>query len=166
MVFHASQRHEGYIRYSMLHSTMLGFDVNADSLCRRNFVSSWDRLRFVSKEDQATEKKNGHVSAQCICEVSYCGTCYYLLKNMLRWTLSCKHERPKTNKHLFSRFIWQIFPPTEVVQDGCDRVRKWCARRLHDRTMARKHTIVMAVQTILKQVSEYRRGGGNGPRRV
>lgn len=45
-----------------------------------------------------------------------------------------------------------IHPPTEVVQQGCDRVRSWCHRRMHDRVMARQHTIVMTVQDILKQV--------------
>lgn len=47
----------------------------------------------------------------------------------------------------------QVYPPTEVVQEGCDRVRKWCSRRMHDRVMARRHTIVMAVQDILRQVT-------------
>eukprot|EP00752_Nemacystus_decipiens_P010775 g9584.t1 len=47
-----------------------------------------------------------------------------------------------------------VYPPSEVVQQGCDRVRKWCYRRMHDRMLARQHTIVMAVQDILKQISE------------
>lgn len=45
-----------------------------------------------------------------------------------------------------------VYPPTEVVHQGCDRVRTWCYRRMHDRILARQHTIVMAVQDILKQV--------------
>lgn len=45
-----------------------------------------------------------------------------------------------------------VYPPAEVVHQGCDRVRTWCSRRVHDRVMARQHTIVMAVQDILKQV--------------
>eukprot|EP00903_Cladosiphon_okamuranus_P016231 g14974.t1 len=47
-----------------------------------------------------------------------------------------------------------VYPPTEVVDQGCDRVRKWCYRRMHDRILARQHTIVMAIQDILKQIKE------------
>lgn len=49
-----------------------------------------------------------------------------------------------------------VYPPTEVVHQGCDRVRTWCSRRRHDRMLARQHTIVMAVQDILKQVDSIR----------
>ena len=45
-----------------------------------------------------------------------------------------------------------VYPPNEVIHQGCDRVRKWCYRRMHDRLLARQHTIVMAVQDVLKQV--------------
>ncbi|CAM9498728.1 unnamed protein product, partial [Ectocarpus fasciculatus] len=47
-----------------------------------------------------------------------------------------------------------VYPPKEVILQGCDRVRTWCYRRMHDRVIARQHTIVMAVQDILKQVHE------------
>ncbi len=46
-----------------------------------------------------------------------------------------------------------MYPPSSVVLQGCDHVRRWCYRRMHDRVMARQHTIVMAVQDILKQVT-------------
>ncbi|CAM9129395.1 unnamed protein product [Ectocarpus sp. 12 AP-2014] len=47
-----------------------------------------------------------------------------------------------------------VYPPKEIILQGCDRVRGWCYRRMHDRVMARQHTIVMAVQDILKQIHE------------
>lgn len=50
----------------------------------------------------------------------------------------------------------QVYPPTEVVLEGCERIRAWCARRLNDRIVARQHTIVMAVQNVLKQVMRNR----------
>lgn len=45
-----------------------------------------------------------------------------------------------------------MYPPSNVILQGCNHVRQWCFRRMHDRVMARQHTIVMAVQDILKQV--------------
>lgn len=45
-----------------------------------------------------------------------------------------------------------VYPPKEIILQGCDRVRTWCYRRMHDRVIARQHTIVMTVQDILKQV--------------
>ncbi|CAM9416847.1 unnamed protein product, partial [Discosporangium mesarthrocarpum] len=49
-----------------------------------------------------------------------------------------------------------VYPPVEVVLGGCKAVRVWCSRRLEDRIEARKHTIVMTFQDLLKQVHRNR----------
>ncbi|CAM9339744.1 unnamed protein product, partial [Laminaria digitata] len=68
------------------------------------------------------------------------------------------HELERLERLMLERND-MVYPPAEVIQAGCDRVRTWCSRRLHDRVMARQHTIVMAVQDILKQVWYYYYGG-------
>lgn len=62
------------------------------------------------------------------------------------------YRRPTISAAPLAAWIGQVYPPPEIVAQGCGKVQAWCARRLKDRIARRQHAIVMAVQDALKQV--------------